>query len=67
MAKEKEIKRRGVTVARTFVPTQRDESELKEKQDHDRKLNDLYNKFDTIDSKLDKLLEMVKEANKNWN
>lgn len=67
MAKEKEIKRRGVTVARVFTPTQRDESELKEKQDHDRKLNDLYNKFDTIDSKLDKLLEMVKEANKNWN
>jgi len=67
MAKEKEIKRRGITVARTFVPTQRDESELKEKQDYDKKFNDLYNKFDTIDSKLDKLLEMVKEATKNWN
>ena len=67
MAKEKEIKRRGVTVARTFVPTQRDESELKEKQDHDKKFNDLYNKFDTIEDKLDTLLGMVKEINKRWN
>lgn len=67
MAKEKEIKRRGVTVARVFTPTQRDESELKEKQDHDKKLDDLYSKFDTIEGKLDTLIGMVKEINKRWN
>ena len=67
MAKEKEIKRRGVTVARVFTPTQRDEIELKEKQDNNKKLDDLYSKFDTIEDKLDTLLGMVKEIKKRWN
>lgn len=57
MAKEREIKRHGVTVAKVFPPSKGDLAELDRRRQIKEQLSDISDKLDSVSDKLDKLLE----------
>jgi len=57
MAKEREIKRHGVTVAKVFPPTKGDLAELERRRKNKEQLEYISDKLDSISDKLDTLLE----------
>jgi len=70
MAKEQEIKRRGVTVAKTFTPTKRDMLEKQRSKEQEEKLFAQYksieDKIDYLDNRLEFITRKLDEVLSHW-